>query len=188
MNKPPKRRKKNERKTRTKGKIMNQESGGREGNQYNANTTFKYDVIVFNARVASGGWVPRGQWDATAITPQCGRTPTGLSTRNPATSPPPPPAPSRTDLRVGNPAQPIRLQSPRPRGLKPEAPSPTAALKAVEVPLCNQLSGHMDDGANGSANINLVGITRPPAWSLDQVIRNSPVSSCSCCPNTEAMA
>ena len=103
-------------------------------------------------------------------------------------APPPPPAPSRTDLRVGNPAQPIRLQSPRPRGLKPEAPSPTAALKAVEVPLCNQLSGHMDDGANGSANINLVGITRPPAWSLDQVIRNSPVSSCSCCPNTEAMA
>ena len=69
---------------------MNQESGGREGNQYNANTTFKYDVIVFNARVASGGWVPRGQWDATAITPQCGRAPTGLSTRNPATSPPPP--------------------------------------------------------------------------------------------------
>ena len=42
---------------------------------------------AFNACVASGGWVPMGQGAATAITPQSGRTLTGLPTRNPATLP-----------------------------------------------------------------------------------------------------
>ena len=50
-----------------------------------------------------------GQEAATAITPQGGKTPTDLPTRNPATSP-------------------------RPRGPKLEAPNPTAAPKVVEVP------------------------------------------------------
>ena len=45
---------------------------------------------LINARVASGGWVPMGQGAATAITPQGGRTPTGLPTSNPNTSPSPP--------------------------------------------------------------------------------------------------
>ena len=45
---------------------------------------------MVNARVASGGWAPMGQEAATAITPQGGRTPTGLPTRNLATSPQPP--------------------------------------------------------------------------------------------------
>ena len=42
---------------------------------------------MVNARVASRGWAPMGQEAATAITPQGGRAPTGLPTRNPATSP-----------------------------------------------------------------------------------------------------
>ena len=46
-----------------------------------------------NACIASKGWVPLGQGAATAIIPQGGRTPTGLPTGNPATSPPPTKAP-----------------------------------------------------------------------------------------------
>ena len=48
------------------------------------------DLNLFNAHVGiwSGAWVPMGQGAATAITPQGGRTSTGLPTRNPATSPP----------------------------------------------------------------------------------------------------
>ena len=45
---------------------------------------------LINARVASGGWVAMGQGATTAITPQGGRTPTGLPTSNPNTSPSPP--------------------------------------------------------------------------------------------------
>ena len=65
-------------------------------------------------------------------TPQGGRKPTGLSIHNPAMSTP---APSQRDLWVGNPEQGVSgLQSHRPRGPKPEAPTPTAAPKVVEVP------------------------------------------------------
>ena len=60
------------------------------------------------------------------ITSQSGRTPTGLTTRNPAMRPT---ASSRRDIQVGNPEQPRG-----PGGPKPEAANPTAALKVVEIP------------------------------------------------------
>ena len=53
-----------------------------------------------------------GQGDATAITPQGRRTPTGLPSRNPATSPP---TPSQRDLGVGNPEQPRALGATEPQ-------------------------------------------------------------------------
>ena len=47
-------------------------------------------MIIVNTCIASEGWVPMGQGAATAITSKGGRTPTGLPTRNLATSPPAP--------------------------------------------------------------------------------------------------
>ena len=65
------------------------------------------DLNLFNARigVGSGAWVPLGQGAASAITPQGGRTSTGLPTRNPATSPPAPiPQPPPLHARQVSPA------------------------------------------------------------------------------------
>ena len=42
--------------------------------------------VKLNAHVASGGWGPMGQGAATTITPQGGRTPTGLPSCNPQSS------------------------------------------------------------------------------------------------------
>ena len=64
--------------------------------EFKLTCTYVCLLIEFGACVASGGWVPMGQGAAIAITPQGGRTPTGLPTCNPATSPPvpsPPPPP-----------------------------------------------------------------------------------------------
>ena len=61
--------------------------------EFKLTCTYVCLLIEFGACVASGGWVPMGQGAAIAITPQGGRTPTGLPTCNPATSPPVPTPP-----------------------------------------------------------------------------------------------
>ena len=52
--------------------------------EFKLTCTYVCLLIEFGACVASGGWVPMGQGAVIAITPQGGRTPTGLP------SPPPP--------------------------------------------------------------------------------------------------
>ena len=71
---------------------------------FHFSSDFFMSKSLINARVASGGWVPMGQGAATAITPQGGRTPTGLPTSNPNTSPSPPLRhPSPVEVKWTNP-------------------------------------------------------------------------------------
>ena len=74
-------------------------------------------LLAVNASLASGRWVPRGQVAATSITPQGGRTPTGLPTCNPATSPPAPSPPAPVALRPE--ALEVKWKTPR-RGEDPK--------------------------------------------------------------------
>ena len=75
-----------------------------------------------------------GQGAATAITAQGGRTPTGLPTRTPATSPPPPPlAKPKGPLGRKTGARGLGAAELHARGPKPKEPNPTAAPKVAEV-------------------------------------------------------
>ena len=68
--------------------------------------------------------MPIGQGAATAITPQGGRTPTGLPTRNPATRPPhrppphPRPAPNYSSTRHTEARSPVQVKRKKPQEKK----------------------------------------------------------------------